>query len=263
MPRVKGVVLCGGRGEALKPLTNYFQKSMVPVGSLEKPVLEYIVRHMAYHGLKDIVLLVGYKAHQIANYFNDGSRFGVRITYVLDEEGYSGTGGALIGALKSNAFKGAEVLLVHYGDILTNLDLRGLLEFHFERKADATLAVAEGYRVPVGVAEVSGGVVVRMVEKPVIRGPVTIGVLALSTSALKLFEHLRGDIDLMRDLIPKLLERGGRVLAYRFRGSWIDVGASEAYEKLNAEDVDALYKHLDLKPVIGQPATSGVRLPQH
>lgn len=250
MPRVKGVVLCGGRGEALKPLTNYFQKSMVPVGSLEKPVLEYIVRHMAYHGLRDIVLLVGYKAHQIANYFNDGSRFGVRITYVLDKEGYNGTGGALIGALKTSAFEGADVLLVHYGDILTDLDLRDLLEFHLKRKADATLAVAEGYRVPVGVAEVSGGIVVGMVEKPVIESPVTIGVLALNTHALRLFEHLKGNIDLMRDLIPMLLERGGRVLAYRFKGSWIDVGASEAYEKLNAKDVDDLYRHLNLKPII-------------
>lgn len=247
MKEVCGAILCGGRGKALKPLTNYFQKSMIPVGSLEKPVLEYIVRHLAYHGIRDIVLLVGYKANQIANYFDDGSRFGVHIKYVVDREGFTGTGGALLGALERGVFDSVRTVLVHYGDILANIDISGMLKFHREREASATLAVAEGYMVPVGVAEVYQGRVIRMVEKPVMKSPAAVGVLALEVSALESVRGLRGEVDLMRDIIPTLIRRGMRVLAYRFYGPWYDVGASEKYEKLKPEDVDALYAHLDLK----------------
>ena len=82
---VVGVVLAGGEGKRLRPLTYYFQKCMIPVGSCQKPLLEYILVHLRKHGIVDAKMLVGYKHEQIVNYFDDGSRFGVRIRYYIDE----------------------------------------------------------------------------------------------------------------------------------------------------------------------------------
>ncbi|MEM2875911.1 MAG: sugar phosphate nucleotidyltransferase, partial [Candidatus Bathyarchaeia archaeon] len=92
---VKGAILCGGPGKRLRPITYYFQKSMIPIGRRQKPLLEYIVRLFKYYDIKDLTLLVGYKSEQIVNYFDDGDRLGLRITYVKDDEKLRGTGGVL------------------------------------------------------------------------------------------------------------------------------------------------------------------------
>ncbi|RLG73434.1 MAG: hypothetical protein DRO23_08940, partial [Thermoprotei archaeon] len=91
--KVKGAVLCGGVGKRLRPLTYYFQKTMIPIGKRQKPLLEYIVKLLKYHNIKNLVLLVGYKHEQIVNYFENGERFGVKISYVVDSPEYKGTGG--------------------------------------------------------------------------------------------------------------------------------------------------------------------------
>ena len=85
MRRVKGLVLCGGPGTRLRPITYYFQKTMVPIGIRQKPLLEYVVRLFKFHGIQELAFLVNYKAEQIVNYFDDGSRFGVKISYVYDD----------------------------------------------------------------------------------------------------------------------------------------------------------------------------------
>ena len=245
--RVKGAVLCGGRGEALKPLSNYFQKSMIPVGSLEKPVLEYIVRHLAYHGLREITLLVGYKANQIMNYFGDGGRFGVNITYMLDSEKMKGTGGALINAYNAGAFEGSDVVLVYYGDILTNIDIADMLTHHKNSKAEVTIALAGGYRVPVGVAEITPDKqIVRLVEKPKMENLAVVGILAINTDVLHRYRNLRGEKDIIEDIVSPLVKEGGYVNAYVFEGEWFDIGSAEKYEKVKPEDIDRLYSHLNL-----------------
>lgn len=81
---VKAAVLCGGEGSRLRPLTFYFQKAMIPIGSEQKPLLEYIVRLLKAHDVRDLVFLVNYKYEQIKNYFGDGSRFGVHVEYLVD-----------------------------------------------------------------------------------------------------------------------------------------------------------------------------------
>ena len=78
---VKGVVLAGGEGRRLRPLSYYFQKCMIPIGHSQKPLLEYIVRLLKYHNIADVLLLAGYKQEQITNYFNSGNRFGVKINF--------------------------------------------------------------------------------------------------------------------------------------------------------------------------------------
>ncbi len=250
MASVKAVILGGGKGKRLRPLTYYFQKVMIPIGSRQKPLLEYIIRLLKHHGFNDILLLVGYKYEQVVNYFEDGSRFGVRIDYVIDDPMYTGTGGALLNAFFKNKFVGVRDIIVYYGDILSTIDLRNLYTYHLEKESDITLAIATKYRIPVGVVETSSDSrVVKMVEKPLIDLKVTIGVLVLSTNILGYLEEIavsRGgrpvNIDIMRDLVPYVIEKGGRVFAFEYDGLWLDVGSTEKYEKLDPRIVDEMFK---------------------
>ena len=152
MNNIKGIVLCGGKGTRLRPLTHYIQKTMVPVGLKQKPLLEYVVRLFKYHGIKDLVFLVNYKSEQIINYFEDGSRFGVNITYVKDDSNSKGTGGAVLTAYNEGAVSTKDTLLVYYGDIVTNMNLTELLQNHNNNQAWSTVALSFGFRIRVGLA---------------------------------------------------------------------------------------------------------------
>jgi len=242
--RVVGVVLAGGEGKRLMPLTYYFQKCMIPIGNRQKPLLEYILVHLKRHGIVDVRLLVGYKHEQIVNYFNDGTRFGVKIDYFIDEPSLGGSGGALLNAVAKGAFANADALLVYYGDILSNIDLSEMVRQHVESGSVSTLAVTNGFEVPVGVAEVEGRVVKGWVEKPNIDVYAGIGVVALSPVALGALKELsvgRKNLDLMGDLVPFLLERGDRVEAYLTDAFWYDVGSTEKYEKIDNGLVDKMF----------------------
>jgi len=102
---IHGIILSGGEGKRLRPLTYYFQKCMIPIGSRQKPLFEYVVRLLAYHDVRDITLLVGYKYEQITNYFNGGERFRVRLDYLNDDPNLKGSGGSLINAYQKGVIK--------------------------------------------------------------------------------------------------------------------------------------------------------------
>ena len=233
---VKGLVLCGGEGVRLRPLTYYFQKGMIPIGTKQKPLLEYVVRLLKQNGITDICFLVGYKAEQIRNYFNEGSRFGVRIAYGQDIPEYKGSGGTVLNAYKQGIINAKETLLVYYGDILSNVNLKKMLEQHFDVGADATLALAKGYRIPVGVAELKEGRIEKFAEKPVMEILVGIEMLVLRGNVLKDLEASYGEneeMDLMGDLLPQLIRNGRLVHGYVTDAFWYDVGSTERYEKLD------------------------------
>ena len=234
---MKGIVFCGGKGVRLRPLTYYFQKTMIPIGAKQKPLLEYVIRLLKKHNVLDITLLVGYKANQIANYFEDGSRFGVKIRYLHDNPKLGGTAGALLNAFLKGTISLDETLLVYYGDILSNIDLTDLLNHHKEKKAVATIVLSTGFPVPVGVADVGeGGRITKFIEKPEIEKPVNVGILALEAETIKLVQKLfrqKQRLDLMADLIPHLIDAGERVYAYITDAFWYDMGSTEKYEKIN------------------------------
>ncbi|RLI26906.1 hypothetical protein DRO58_05160 [Candidatus Bathyarchaeota archaeon] len=245
--RVVVAVLCGGEGSRLRPLTYYFQKSMIPVGSVQKPLLEYIVALLRSHGFRDVVFLAGYKHEQILNYFGDGSRFGVRINYSLDREGFRGTGWALLNAYRLGLFKRFNHVLVYYGDILSDMDLTRMFRQHVKTGACATLAVSKGYRLPVGVVSLDGLRVMEVREKPKMEIPVSIGVLVLRVNALEVLEDISEtrvgkELDIMSHLLPELVARGEPVYAYLTDCFWYDVGSVERYEKLNNNIVDRLFE---------------------
>lgn len=233
--QVKGIVLAGGEGKRLRPLSYYFQKCMIPIGHKQKPLLEYIIRLLRYHGISDISLLVGYKYEQITNYFNGGERFDSKISYVLDDPELKGTGGSLLNLYRRKLVDEDDVLLVYYGDILSNLDLAELLRRHRKRGAAATLALSKGFQVRVGVAEVRGEDVVNWVEKPTLDINAGVGVLAVNASVLEELEVLSkqyAELDIMSHLVPRLIEKRDVVQAYFSDAFWYDVGSVELYEKL-------------------------------
>ena len=236
-PTTQAAVLCGGRGERLKPLTDYFQKVMLPIGPKKLPLLMYIVALMKHHGVTRIALLTGYRSEDIRSYFGDGSQHGVAITYSEDPAKLKGSLNALANAVENGAVKGTDEVLVYYGDILADLEVNELLSTHRRSGADATLVLGRGYSLPVGVADVKGGLVTSFREKPTMDLSVTTGVMVLGPGAMALVEEVAGPrtTDLMTNLIPRLLKNGGRVAAFYTRKKWFDVGSISTFEKLNEE----------------------------
>lgn len=182
--QIAAAVLCGGRGERLRPLTDYFQKSMIPLGEKKRRLLEYVVRLLALHGVREITLLAGYRMREISDYFKDGSAFGVRVTYSKDPKDGCGSLGALSNALRNGSIPECETLVVYYGDMISDLDVTAPVKLHASKGADGTLVLSKGYTLPVGVARVRAGRVVAMEEKPELDANVNTGCLALGPRAM-------------------------------------------------------------------------------
>ncbi len=237
---LKGVVLAGGEGTRFRPLTYYFQKCMIPVGEEQKPILDYIIRLLRYHGIKKTVLLVGYKHQQIENYFDHGERFGVEMTYVLDDPGLKGSANAILNAYHKGAITDEDTLVIYYGDIISSLDIGAMVNHHKSKNAETTLALARRYNISVGKAELDGTRVTKFIEKPDLMQPISIGILTLSGSVLKEMTMLQQQgpfrsFDLMGDVISYLVQKGRRVEAYLTDAFWYDVGSIERYERLSPE----------------------------
>ena len=246
---IKGVVLAGGEGTRFRPLTYYFQKCMIPIGEEQKPILDYILRLLRYHEITKMVLLVGYKHQQIQNYFEHGERFGVEMIYVLDDPNLKGSANAILNAYKKGALTSEDTLVIYYGDIISNLDIRAMVKHHQNTKADATLALARRYNISVGKAELDGTRVTNFIEKPDLMQPISIGILTLSGSMLEEMSMLQQQgqlksFDLMGDFISYLVQKGRRVEAYLTDAFWYDVGSIERYERLSPEKLSEVMGYL-------------------
>jgi mannose-1-phosphate guanylyltransferase len=232
----KAAILCGGEGKRLRPLTQYFQKTMIPVGPKMKPLLEFVVKLMVYHGVPDIVLLSGYRAEEIERYFGDGARFGARISYSRDAEEAGGSAQALMHAISDGKIGKFDELIVYYGDVLSALDVGAVLSKHRSSRADMTLVLSKNYAVPVGVAQVRGDRVVKFREKPDLGLTVTMGCIAMSHSCVGILRQItsRGQKrDIMGHLVPRVIERGMKVAPFYLDRFWYDVGSTEAFERLD------------------------------
>jgi mannose-1-phosphate guanylyltransferase len=235
--RTQAAILCGGRGERLKPLTDYFQKVMIPIGPKKLPLLAYIIKLVSHHGIDRIALLTGYRSADIRHYFGDGSQHGVRLTYSEDPKDVKGSLNAVANALRNGAVSDCDELLVYYGDVLSDLDITALLATHRRQRADATLVLAKGYVLPVGAAEVKGETVTSFKEKPELDLNVTTGCMVAGPKAMALMESFAGHrhTDLMTHFLPELLREKGKVAAFYTKKEWYDVGTVSSFEKLNEE----------------------------
>lgn len=221
------VLMAGGLGTRLQPLTNNYPKPLLPVGG--KPILEKILESFAEQGFKRVFVSLNYKAEMIRDHFGTGSRWGVQIDYV-HETTRLGTAGAL--SLLPE--RPTAPLVVMNGDLLTSTNFDSLLQFHADQGATATMAVREyDFQVPYGVVRLDGDRMSAIEEKPVQKFFVNAGIYALSPEAL---DYVPANTFFnMPTLFERVIASGRTTAAYPLREYWLDIGRLEEFERAQRE----------------------------
>jgi NDP-sugar pyrophosphorylase family protein len=228
---MKAVVLAGGKGTRLRPLTFSIPKPLLPVA--EKPILEIILKNLKNFGITEVIISVGYQGELIKAFCVDGARFGLSVKYV-DEEKPLGTAGPL--SLMRDCFDDGEDLILMNGDIFTQLDFSKMINFHRKGKYCITI----GYRtyehkLPFGVLELEGDKLCGIVEKPCTTFNVSAGIYVLDASVIEFVPD--NTFFTMPDLTNKLLEKKHNIGAYRIEEYWLGIENinhfNEAIRELN------------------------------
>lgn len=223
----KVVLMVGGLGTRLRPLTEHTPKPMLKVGN--KPILETIILNFKKYGFTNIVLCVSYKSEIIKDYFGDGTNFGVSIEYVHENK-RMGTAGAL-SLIKD---KLNEPFFVMNGDLLTNINFEHMMNYHLSHDALATMGVREyDFQVPYGVVNVNNENIISIEEKPIHNFFVSGGVYVLSNDALNYIPH--DEFYDMPTLFESLIKNDLKSISFPIREYWLDIGRMEEYEKANNE----------------------------
>lgn len=227
-PRENWVVLmAGGLGNRLRPLTEDVPKPLLNVG--RKPLLETILETLRSHEFRNFYIAVNYKAEMIKEHFGDGGKWKCTIRY-LEENDRLGTAGAL-GLIDERP---TSPLLVMNGDVLTNVDFSSLLAFHEEQRSQATMCVREfDFQVPYGVVTIAEHRITGIVEKPVHSFFVNAGIYVVDPALLDLVPRT-GAFD-MPDLFAKALERGMSTAAFPIREYWTDIGHIDDFHRANGD----------------------------
>jgi mannose-1-phosphate guanylyltransferase len=253
LQRLKAVILVGGPGTRLQPLTDATPKSVVPV--LNIPFMEHTFAYLKHFGIEDIVLTLNYLPEVIQGYFGDGSRCGVRLSYCLEEEPL-GTAGAVKNA---ESFLDGTFLVLN-GDIFTDLNLADMLACHRANKSMATISLywVED-PVGLGVVETGSGLrVKRFIEKPppgeAPTSWINSGFYILEPEALR---QVPADCHYMFEngLFPRLLDTGAPVYGFQHAGYWMNMGTPELYFRLNCD----LLLSETASPLIGDIRTDAIR----
>src|SRR5229473_932742 len=237
---MKAVVMAGGEGSRLRPLTSRQPKPLVPVAG--RPIMEHILLHLRRHQMRDVIATVQYLGASIRNYFGDGSEQGVALSYSVEDSPLGTAGSVMLARQQLN-----EPFLVISGDALTDIDLGAAVRFHRERRALATIVLKP---VPnpleYGVVVVDeGGAVQRFIEKPswgeVISDLANTGIYVLDPAVFDFFRP--GEVtDWSGDVFPKLLKQGEPVFGWVTSGYWEDVGSHAAYVKANFDCLEGRVK---------------------
>ena len=229
-PKIKTnrvILMVGGLGTRLRPLTQDMPKPMLKVGN--KPILQTIVEKFAEYGFVNITMCVNFNASIIRDYFGDGKEFGVNIDYVLEQK-RMGTAGAL-SLLKERP---SEPFFVMNGDLLTNVNFEHIFNYHMLNKATATMCVREyDYEVPYGVVKMNDNKITAIAEKPVQKFFVSAGIYMLSPEILDLIP--KNEFYDMPALFEKLIKLSKNVISFPIREYWLDIGRMEEYQRANEE----------------------------
>jgi dTDP-glucose pyrophosphorylase len=217
------VLMAGGLGTRLRPLTQDCPKPLLRVGT--KPILETIIQNFADYGYKKFCLAVNYKAHMIKDYFSNGAALGVEISY-LEENKRLGTAGAL-------SLLGGEVnrpVIVMNGDVMAKVNLKGLLAFHQQQQVKATMCVWEHeLQLPYGVVKIHGNRIKNIEEKPLQSYLVNAGIYVLSPEVIgSIPKDTYYD---MTSLFHDLIAKGEMTAAFPLREYWIDMGHIDDYKR--------------------------------
>lgn len=223
----KVVLMVGGLGTRLRPLTENTPKPMLHVGG--KPILQSIVEKFVSYGFVNIVMCVGYKSNIIQDFFGNGSKFGANIEYVVEEQ-RMGT----VGALTLINAQINEPFFVMNGDLLTNVNFEHLLDFHLANNSMATMCVREyDFQVPYGVVNVGNGKILSIEEKPVQKFFVSAGIYMLDPKCIDFIPA--NEFYDMPTLFEKLINMQENIMSFPLREYWLDIGRIEEYEKANLE----------------------------
>ncbi|MEB3827983.1 mannose-1-phosphate guanyltransferase [Phormidium sp. CCY1219] len=240
---MRAVLMAGGSGTRLRPLTCDLPKPMVPI--LNRPIAEHIVNLLKRHGIEEIIATLHYLPDVMRDYFQDGSEFGVQMTYAVEEDQPLGTAGCV----KNIAELLDDTFFVISGDSITDFDLSAAVKFHKEQGSKATLVLT---RVP---NPIEFGVVItdedqrikRFLEKPstseIFSDTVNTGTYILEPEVLK-YLPANQESDFSKDLFPLLLEKGEPMYGYVAEGYWCDVGHLDAYREAQYDGLDRKV-HLD------------------
>lgn len=224
----KALILAGGKGVKMRPLTYEMPKAMLPVHG--KPILEYTIEQLKKNNIREIIIACGHLSEKIKDYFGDGSRFLVKINYI-DEKKDLGTGGALKSAL---AQLGSEPFVMIWGDVLFDIDLADMVDFHLEENPVMTIALTSASDPrEYGSAKLHRNILVDFREKPKksadISHLVTAGIHIVDPRISK-FLPKKNSFMLEEEVLPALT-RDRLVRGYIFDGLWFDVGSLEIYQR--------------------------------
>ena len=223
-----GFIMAGGLGKRLRPLTGAIPKPLLPVG--DKPIIQFIIDHMKKHGIKHIFVSVNYKKDVIKNYLRDGSRYGVKIEYI-EEENYTGTAGSL--ALLPKGF--SHDLLVSNGDLITNIDYTEI----YEKLKNFDLVITgieKNIFVDFGVLDINDdSELLSWREKPNLKFVINGGIYGISSKVIdfihkKVKKHTYLDMPSLWDMMK---ENGMKIGVHIHNGKWHDIGRIEDYMALN------------------------------
>ena len=221
-------LMAGGFGTRLYPLTKNKPKPLLKVGS--QPILERILKQFINAGFFKFYISIHYKAEMIKNYFGDGSKWGVDISYIYEDEPL-GTAGAL-GLLPKDDIN--LPLIMMNGDLLTNVNFRKLLDYHNTHGGKATMCIREyDVQVPYGVIETKGQQITNIIEKPVHKFFVNAGIYILEPKLVKQIEENKY-LD-MPELLEQQINAGERVNSFPLHEYWLDIGRIEQFEQAQAD----------------------------
>lgn len=222
----KVVIMAGGRGMRLRPLTKNIPKPMLKVGN--KPILQIIIEKFKKSGYKNFVICVNYKSKMIKDFFGEGSKFGVKIEYI-DEKKRMGTAGAL----SLFKLKPKKPFFVINGDLLTNLDFEKLIDFHHDHNSKATMCISEyNIKSPYGEVKLDVENIITIAEKPIHKFFVNAGVYVLDPSCIDLVPKKFYD---MTSLFKKIIINKSKVVSFPIGEYWLDIGRFNDYKKANLE----------------------------
>ena len=226
---LQAVVMAGGFGKRLRPLTESTPKPLLPVG--DRPLLERLVEQLRDSKIKHINISTHFLGEQIKEHLGDGRKWGVDINY-LSEENPLGTAGSL-----SLLERPKEPVIIVNGDILTRLDFRAMLNFHRDNKATMTVAVKQyAVQIPYGVVETKGVDVLGLAEKPNAPFFVVAGIYLVNPEVWEIIA--KGERCDMPDLIRRLIDKKEKVISFPISEYWLDIGKLEDYRNAQ-EDVSS------------------------
>jgi len=228
-PNVKeAFILAGGRGIKMRPFTYEIPKPMIPVKN--RPILEHIINQLREYNVRDIIISIDYLGEKIKEYFGDGNKFGVHITYIEAKEP-TGTAAPL---LKARDYLTKQPFLLIHGDVLAKIDLNDLINYHESHKGLATMALTSVEDPSAyGAVKLRGNKIVDFQEKigkgPEVSRLINAGIYVMDPKIFDYIPHRKISF-LEKDVLPQIVKKG-QLYGYMFEGQWFDISTPKIYER--------------------------------